>query len=188
MCNILRSYAGILSSCNFSDVGPLKASGAESGGRVTAPAQRNSNDACDSFCDKANKEMGAINIYDIYEDVCESDPIRSSAPAASDANAAQRLLRLLGRMSPVFAPLSAQPSPPCIDDYTTSWINQEAVYQVRACRCCVRTRPLHALLLQAMHVEVSYPWTGCSNFLSYSYSDLLASMLPVYIAPSPSLD
>jgi hypothetical protein len=34
---------------------------------------------------------------------------------------------------------------------------------------------------QAMHVEINYPWTGCSNFLSYSYSDLLASMLPVYL-------
>ena len=32
-----------------------------------------------------------------------------------------------------------------------------------------------------MHVEITYPWTGCSNFLSYSYSDLLASMLPVSV-------
>jgi len=40
-------------------------------------------------------------------------------------------------------------------------VNQEAVYQ-------------------AMHVEINYPWTGCSDFISYSYSDLLASMLPVY--------
>jgi serine carboxypeptidase-like clade 2 len=111
------TYAGIISSCNFSDVGPLK----------TRAANSNS---CDSFCDKANTEMGAINIYDIYEDVCESDSSRSNSRASSDSNAAQRLVRLMGRMSPVFASLSAQPSPPCIDDYTTSWVNQEAVYQV----------------------------------------------------------
>ncbi len=110
------TYTGIVSTCNFSDVGPLK-------------SRRGGNDACDSFCDKANKEMGAINIYDVYEDVCESDA--SLAPrASSDATAGHRLLRLMGRMSPLFAPRSAEPSPPCIDDYTTSWINQEAVYQV----------------------------------------------------------
>jgi hypothetical protein len=52
----------------------------------------------------------------------------------------------MGRMSPLFAPLSAQPSPPCIDDYTTAWINQEAVYQVSASArvpvcCCVTLAP-----------------------------------------------
>jgi hypothetical protein len=164
------TYAGIVSSCNFSDVGPLKRRG------LAAP--RRSNDACDSFCDKANTEMGAINIYDIYEDVCESDSSRASA----DATAAQRLVRLMGHVSPLFVPLSAQPSPPCIDDYTTSWINQEAVYQVFS---VARTPVCFGLMrMQAMHVEVTYPWTGCSNFLSYSYSDLLASMLPVYVAPT----
>ena len=128
------TYAGIVSSCNFSDVGPLKSSGtAAAAADSAAAASSGSNDACDSFCDKANTEMGAINIYDIYEDVCESDPSRasSSSSSSSDATAAQRLMRLIGRMSPVFAPISAKPSPPCIDDYTTSWINQEAVYQVR---------------------------------------------------------
>jgi serine carboxypeptidase-like clade II len=119
------TYAGIVASCNFSDVGPLKARGELSA--------RRGNDACDSFCDKANQEMGAINIYDVYEDICESDPSRSISRASSDANAAQRLVRLMGQMSPLFAPRSAQPSPPCIDDYTTSWINQEAVYQVLFC-------------------------------------------------------
>jgi serine carboxypeptidase-like clade 2 len=116
------TYSGIVASCNFSDVGPLKSN--------AVSARRSGNDACDSFCDKANKEMGAINIYDIYEDICESDPSHANTRASSDASAASRLVRLMGHMSPLFAPLSAQPSPPCIDDYTTSWINQEAVYQV----------------------------------------------------------
>ena len=129
------TYSGIVASCNFSDVGPLKSH--ESQVKIGGGGS----DACDSFCDKAFKEMGAVNIYDIYEDVCESDPSRSNSRASTDATAARRLVRLMGHMSPLFAPLSASPSPPCIDDYTTAWVNQEAVYQVHAClHGCVLAR------------------------------------------------
>jgi len=119
------TYSGIVASCNFSDVGPLKARGELSA--------RRGNDACDSFCDKANQEWVLSTSTTCTRTSVRATPLRSITRASSDTNAAQRLVRLMGQMSPLFAPRSAQPSPPCIDDYTTSWINQEAVYQVLFC-------------------------------------------------------
>merc|ERR1712226_996665 len=50
------THQRILDTCDFTKVGPLKGA---------APS-----DECDRACDQADKEMGNINIYDIYADVC----------------------------------------------------------------------------------------------------------------------
>lgn len=52
-----ETYQGIINNCDFGKIGPLKG---------------DPQDQCDMFVDSAFSEMGNINIYDIYVDVCLS--------------------------------------------------------------------------------------------------------------------
>ena len=97
--------------------------------------------------------MGDINIYDIYADQC-------LAGANKDA---KQLLKALGNGHVASSHLGSNPTPdyePCIEDFLTSYLNRDDVQK-------------------AMHARTT-KWTQCSSVVNYDYSDLLASMLPVY--------
>lgn len=139
---------GIKHHCNFATVGPL--------------ADSDDGMRCVVAVNEAMQNMGDINIYDIYADVCL--PPRARA-------AAERLGELL-ETSP--AGVAARPAlrlrrsgkyDPCIDNEVADYLNRPEVQA-------------------AMHANVTGtvrgPWKDCSDIVNYSRADLLSSMLPVW--------
>eukprot|EP01111_Echinosteliopsis_oligospora_P005467 TRINITY_DN1881_c0_g1_i1.p1 TRINITY_DN1881_c0_g1~~TRINITY_DN1881_c0_g1_i1.p1 ORF type:complete len:459 (-),score=135.72 TRINITY_DN1881_c0_g1_i1:75-1451(-) len=129
-------------TCDFFDIGPL------AGYNPTV---------CADYQNKASAEMGNIDIYDIYVDVC-----------LSERNPGYHLMKKIAEGDSKYA-TSAKiitnnkglQYAPCVDDYVTSYLNIDEVKQ-------------------AIHADSSITWTGCASQVNYSYTDLLASMLPVY--------
>jgi serine carboxypeptidase-like clade 2 len=162
-----ETYNGIMSNCDFSTIGPLVESAAE--GRRGAPR-----DACQDYLNEANAAMARINIYQIYEDVC--DPPNTTMPSSDG----EMLLSLLRRArnsahraaSPDLVPDTVVPPPdPCLTQHVGDYLNLPAVQA-------------------AIHANISYPYYGCSPFVNYSYADVLASEIPVYqklLAAQPPL-
>lgn len=148
-----ETYNGINSNCDFADIGPLKSDSR----RVY------DEDACDTFLDAASNEMGNVNIYDIYVDVClssqRSHELQAMARAGSKvhrvlANAFQRAQERLGEeINP--------PYQPCIDNWVTTYMNRADVQK-------------------AIHANINYPWAECSSIVNYNFSDVEASVLPLY--------
>jgi serine carboxypeptidase-like clade 2 len=131
------TFIGLNTTCDYSKVGPLSST---------------SQDACDDFQDRATEEMGNIDIYDIYWDVC----LKSSHPGAA-------LMRHLARAGSRHSRIAkhALTYNPCIDDFLTAYLNKPEVKS-------------------AIHANPAIKWAGCSDIIDYSYQDLLQSMLPVY--------
>jgi len=132
------TFIGLNTTCDYDNVGPLSS------------GQR---DACDDFQSRASEEMGNIDIYDIYWDVC----LKSTHPGPA------LMHHLAGSDSHInkFAKLFAVTYNPCVDDYLTAYLNKPEVKS-------------------AIHTNPSIKWEGCSSILNYSYHDLLQSMIPVY--------
>ncbi|KAG2431440.1 hypothetical protein HXX76_009455 [Chlamydomonas incerta] len=62
-----QTAQGIRANCNFTRIGPLD----------PHPAHANAetrDELCDDFCNKAFDELGQINIYEIYADLCTAPP------------------------------------------------------------------------------------------------------------------
>jgi len=160
------TYLGIMNNCDFAHIGPLSLSS----------RNQSRDDLCDTYLDQADSDMGDINIYNIYGDVCTSS-------SSFRHNEATWLARSLAN-SPVpsafdhlsYPPKKSQkkkslsshnvgdciPDPdPCFDDHLYEYLNQESVQQ-------------------AIYANINYPWEGCSSLVDYSYTDLLSSMIPVY--------
>eukprot|EP00296_Roombia_truncata_P007713 JP446164.1.p2 GENE.JP446164.1~~JP446164.1.p2 ORF type:complete len:468 (+),score=124.44 JP446164.1:42-1445(+) len=103
------TYEGILKYCNFSHIGPI----AKSAGKALLGSAPNEidNEKCDQFCDRGFSEMGNINIYDIYVDVCLNDEAR----------------HFLGHLGSSDAPLrafaSAAQYDPCVDNEASNYLN-----------------------------------------------------------------
>nr|QKY15203.1 serine carboxypeptidase 24 isoform a (SCPL24) [Polytomella parva] len=73
---------GVKAYCNFSRIGPLSAG----------------NSQCDNFVSRTVSEMGNINIYEIYADVCLADVVPTTSAAASRPRKhAAALMRALAR-------------------------------------------------------------------------------------------
>ncbi len=144
--NSYTTFSGIKDFCDFSSVGPLTVS---NGVKKTDPLK------CDRFLRSSTSEMGAINMYDIYEDVCLS----------SRHSNGEALLRALASANTPFAVVAraaiAANDDPCIDDHVTGYLNRGDVQK-------------------AIHANISYAWNMCSALVDYSRSDLLQSMLPTY--------
>ncbi|KAA0150533.1 hypothetical protein FNF27_03987 [Cafeteria roenbergensis] len=190
--------AGIAQTCNLTEVGPLMAASglpAASGGqfkavvdmaRALVPDAANRG-GCNFWQNECSAEMGNVNIYEIYADVCLSSS-SSTRRAEGDALLGARrhkslhhheaaMLRALGRAGDradggiVPSGSSNVPSgsaagyDPCVDDETAVYLNTPAVQA-------------------ALHVDtgatINRAWSDCSNTLQYSRQDLLTSMLPVY--------
>jgi len=147
------TFLGINATCDFSQIGPLYEKATPKG--LADPVQ------CDHYLNLANQEMGNINIYQIYSDVCLSN------------NDGHELLRRLSDADTPFSSFaqkatttkSATAKPewyPCSSAALQTYLNTPAV-------------------IQAIHAaKLPYQWTDCSPRVNYSRADLLSSMLPVY--------
>ena len=67
------TFQSMVSACNFSEVGPIKAAGRahallQDGVFALKPAS--AVDDCDVACDNAMQEMGPVNIYQLFADIC----------------------------------------------------------------------------------------------------------------------
>jgi len=135
-----ETYNGIVNNCNFTDIGPLKLNSWKL------------KDSCDDFLNTANIEMGNINIYDIFVNVCTQSI---------------DYLHQYAKVSPVHKIMSNKiqgrwpPYHPCAENFMGAYLNRADVQK-------------------AIHANISYPWVQCSNIVSYNYSDVEASVLPLY--------
>lgn len=157
-------------TCDFGQIGPLMA-------RVTTADPTR----CTAALNRATQERGSINIYQIYETLCNGDNFgnaqgkrllehiaRSEAPHGTRELAKSLLSASRGRVdvrsssssapSPVPNPLA----PNCADSYLSAYLNRKDVQQ-------------------AINVDGPVDWHMCSPVLNYSYTDLLSSMVPTYI-------
>lgn len=190
--------AGIATTCNLTNIGPLKVSADGVGGQFEAVKTMGkalrpdvgSQGGCDYWQNRCSSEMGNVNIYEIYADVCTAS---AAAPTSLRGEAAAlptlrrhpklhhheaAMLRAIGRVGAAGKDGSIVPSgssnvpsgsaanyDPCVDDETATYLNTPAVQT-------------------ALHVDtgasIGRSWSDCSGEVDYSRQDLLASMLPVY--------
>ncbi|BBN16519.1 serine carboxypeptidase-like clade II [Marchantia polymorpha subsp. ruderalis] len=147
------SFYGMVKTCNLSSSGPLREY--QQGRLKSSRAELQ----CDDYIDLSTKEMGDINIYEIYVDVC----VGASAQAETKHFAKQ--LNRLRRGALGALPLKTSANyDPCIDNEVEVYLNRPEVQE-------------------ALHANVTglkYRWTDCSDIVDYSYEDLLSSVIPVY--------
>jgi len=97
-------------------------------------------------------EMGNIDIYDIYVDVCNSQRV---------ANVVGQLAKAGSRLHKALHNRVNLPYEPCEDTFTQEYLNQDNVQK-------------------AIHASIPYEWQDCSPRVIYDYSDVEKSVLPVY--------
>ncbi|KAL4448224.1 hypothetical protein ABPG75_005443 [Micractinium tetrahymenae] len=154
---------GMQANCDFSEIGPLSEQedvhvSAVEGPTGAAPLGGKAK-MCDRFVNQAMEEMGGINIYEIYADVCLNGPAKQARQLALmlwDHPAGLSTRHMLTE-NPAYDP--------CIDSETEAYLNRPDVQQA-----------LHA----NVSGELPGPWQDCTSKISYSRRDLLSSMLPVY--------
>lgn len=184
------TFEGLSKTCNFSTIGPLSVT--DSAAKRSSPTTRamqamldslRSSETDDNNCNNyqllADDEMGNVNIYDVYVDVCAT----SDGELRYASHEAQTLMKALGRPMPGAKALkkaneerrarrmsgsnSASGASivydPCIDNEVNTYLNIPAVQKA-----------IHA------NTNLGYPWTVCSSLVNYSRDDLLSSMIPVY--------
>lgn len=154
---------GLKASCNMSTVGPLVKTG-----KYGVP---HTSSECDELLDEVPLQMGQVNIYDIYVDVCipeaRKGPVRQLAAALAGtvtgaaADAAVRAPIQAGRSGGEMG----SKYDPCVDDEVTAYLNRGDVQEA-----------LHVPLPHRPHVTYAI----CSNEVQYSREDVFTSMLPVY--------
>ncbi|KAK9824563.1 hypothetical protein WJX72_011326 [[Myrmecia] bisecta] len=148
-----ETRTGVRDHCNFSNIGPL----AQDELQPLALQRRHIDDEeCTKLINSMRFEMGDINIYDIYVDVCHYD--------RAFAEAKQLALQARGRPSALAASIPAPGQyDPCVDDEVAVYFNRPDVQR-------------------AMHANVTnlpYPWQSCAGeHVNYSLDDLFSSMLP----------
>jgi len=187
-----EAMAGVLTACDLSTLGPvleeegagadpLVALAAAAAGATPAElAARAAGQSCEHYVEMLQSDMGMIDIYDVYEDVC-LDPatggLRSPgtrypeqmARALGDSPAALPWRAALGRAGRL-AGAAGDPVPenavdPCVDSLLSVWLNDPAVQ-----------RALHAI----GDGEPAVEWAMCSAEVQYSRESLLTPMIPVY--------
>ncbi|XP_062501536.1 uncharacterized protein LOC134178668 [Corticium candelabrum] len=135
-----KTFEGMQKNCNFSDIGPL-------GIDINI-------DECQQNRMNAYKEMGDINVYSIYSNVCTRPRYRDGI----------QLMHQINDDVDVFAEVVNQKrltENPCVGSFTAKYLNDKAVQK-------------------AIHAP-NIKWEMCNaETLHYSRSDLLSSMLPVY--------
>lgn len=180
----------LLTSCDFSNIGPLKrkASAAAAGGGSVGGATAHTRvrrlpmatgavaDAakdpaeCQSVLAAAQANFAAVDIYDVYTDVCVGEPTIPPLLAAYIAN------RTNGTIPPRNGPRSAadalwqklyapagQPADAACVDYWVSWYLNDPHVQA------------------AIHAPIM-PWHTCSDDISTNYDpgSVLSSVIPKY--------
>jgi hypothetical protein len=190
-------YETILASCNFSAATPILAAGGARGSVMvteqsvqaqisrlaastsTSTSTDGSQKACSDACDAAFGEMGSVDIYDLFSDLCPAQTdsqvralLRQVASTQGPAPGGES--KVLARAHVLEAALRAQAPPPdddgsgfpsqdvCVDEHVMTWLNRA---DVRA----------------ALHVDPSAgEWAMCTNKLKYSFNDVVASMVPLH--------
>lgn len=187
------TFHHLVTDCNMSNVGPIRdVPDALSADLIAAggSAVGGSEEACDDAMDKAMGEMGPINIYQVYADVCTPAGTASLARHLNKASlrhkapafAAAALLRASSRPLPATRPLQLRQGQgadyadededgsgfhhqdACVDNEVQAYLNRDDVQAALH----VHNRPL--------------PWSDCTDAVEYSEKDLLSSMIPVYRA------
>lgn len=139
------TYNDIIMHCNFSDVGPFTQN-------ILYGVSSLPGDDCSSAMSQASREMGIINLYDIYEEACLGLP----PDIQHFGNSGISLARKSGIKS------RSTQQDPCIDIFLTDYLRRDDV-------------------IEAIHATPSPNiWSECSGKVDYSRSDLLASVIPLY--------
>lgn len=196
-----QTATGIRANCNFSRIGPLD----------PHPAHASSvtrDELCDDFCNRAFDELGEINIYEIYADLCtQPRALRKQAEALHWALAGgnteqeqQEEGRRSGPRHPALAASAAaaatarrRAAPAAAAAAAASGTGAVAVSASGdgadpGYDPCVDDEVEIYLNLpevqRALHanqtVKLPWRWTDCSRNIAYSREDLLSSMLHVY--------
>jgi len=131
------TFNGINTTCDYGSIG----------------AKQSDPVACNNYLNQAGDEIGDINPYDIYVDVCLSDEGQQLVDYWRKANAPLNRLSFGDKRK-------ARDQDPCIEDYLASYLNQPSVQK-------------------AIFVN-STIWVECSNSLNYSTADVLSSIVPLY--------
>lgn len=137
------TYRGVVKTCNFSVVGPL----------LTEADKQ-----CEDFVESAQNELGNINIYEIYADVCVS------AQAQAETRHFGKQLSRTRHGGISTRPLLKDSYDPCVDDEVETYLNRPEVQEA----------------LHANTTSLPWRWTDCSDIVDYSNEDLLSSILPLY--------
>jgi serine carboxypeptidase-like clade 2 len=137
------TFTDIITHCNFSDVGPFVTS---MRGRALLPGAD-----CSSAISQASKEMGNINLYDIYVEMCLGQEEDGEHFGNGGLSAARKSRQH-----------SVSSQDPCIDLYLTDYLRRGDV-------------------IEAIHASQSpNTWSECSGLMDYSRVDLLAPVIPLY--------
>jgi serine carboxypeptidase-like clade 2 len=193
------TFETMKATCNFSDVGPIKAAGRAHSrlqDGVFALKSPPPLDDCDVACDRAMGEMGPVNIYQLFADVCPNS-------ATTRSNAAQLARKLAGVAAPQDAGAAtsvqganslAARSVARAREVVAFWAGKQAPSDgssdgsgsgFPAESPCVDDF-VNAYLnrpdvRQALHVRSDAgPWSVCTDEIDYSVDDVLSSMLPLY--------
>ena len=169
------AYTRIVAACNFSTAGPVLAvdgnaimtEAVQTSRRLaTTSSSDGGGELCGEATDAAFAEMGPLDIYDTFKDLCPSSQAATllqqmGEAAANGVHILHSALRALhGSSESDGSGFPAQDS--CIDDHIAAYLNRA---DVRA----------------ALHVAPFIgEWSMCTNKLSYSSADVITSMLPVY--------
>jgi serine carboxypeptidase-like clade 2 len=147
-----------LSSCDFAAIGPLM------GGDQAL---------CDKALNEVMAERGNINIYQIYEPLCDNRgddgrPIETQGTrlmrelAASGSAFAKVADHMVRSTTAATAAASDAPVSPCVSNFMMKFLNDEAVQR-------------------AIHIDpLPFKYNMCSPSLNYSRHDLLTSVMPDY--------
>jgi carboxypeptidase C (cathepsin A) len=147
-------------------------------------------DACNNALNTLSNEVGTLNPYDIYGDLCLAGRSRGSGTVRGESAAHvmlrhnplyQRALAARGaRALAAGAPISAGPASPlypavagigpsddpfvpCIDEYVSTYLNRDVVKA-------------------AIHANASITWSDCTQNPAFNYTFNHSSMLPLYDA------
>ncbi|CAK8673770.1 uncharacterized protein LOC143469644 [Clavelina lepadiformis] len=125
---------------------------------------------CNQYEDSSTKDMGNINPYDIYADVClaDSNKLKTDGEALLHHIANSKGLQsvyannILRNSKPARARNLKSPYYPCQDNFDQTYLNRPDVQK-------------------AIHAETT-KWADCSDEINVKYSkeDFAASMLPYY--------
>jgi len=164
-----QTFMNIKQTCNFSDIGPLFAEPqlfkSDSSHQVDVTVASSSPELCDQYLEDANSEMGFINIYDIYVDMCLDNNGSRRSSGKRPNGYIQQMAKFGGSIQKMSAKHNAgsvyPPYFPCGEDYLTTYLNREDVQT-------------------AIHSDIPYAWAACSSLVNYNYSDIEKSVMPLY--------
>ena len=196
------TFESMISACNFSEVGPIKAAGRANAllkDGVFARKPVSAVDDCDVACDNAMQEMGPVNIYQLFADVCvASGTARSNGAQLARTLAGVSTAQKVGSVNGVESVDSlAARSLARAREVVAYWagVNHDAAPAADSSEGSGSGFPAESPCIddfvdmylnradvrEALHVRPDAGiWSVCTDEIDYSVDDLLSSMLPLY--------